>query len=131
MTLINDVSPAYGSRGVLMGFVVASKAMEFLDMSKEQREGIVINEFRACYGTEATAPKKLTIHTMMEERWSTGCPVAVPSPGQWTSVGKCVQQPVGRIHWAGTETATSRSGYMKGAVISGFRAAKEVLQSLE
>lgn len=131
MTLINDMSPVDGSRGVLVGFIVASKAMEFLDMSKEQREGIVMEEFRACYGTEATAPKKLTLHTMMEERWSTGCPVAVPSPGQWTSVGKWVQQPVGRVHWAGTETATSWSGYMEGAVHSGLRASKEVLQSLE
>jgi monoamine oxidase len=34
---------------------------------------------------------------------------------------------VGRIHWAGTETASVWSGYMDGAVSSGQRAAAEVL----
>jgi monoamine oxidase len=34
---------------------------------------------------------------------------------------------VGRIHWAGAETATVWNGYMDGAVSSGERAAAEVL----
>jgi monoamine oxidase len=33
---------------------------------------------------------------------------------------------VGRIHWAGTETADYWQGYMDGAVRSGERAAAEV-----
>jgi monoamine oxidase len=36
--------------------------------------------------------------------------------------------PIGRIHWAGAETATVWTGYMDGAVQSGERAAAEVLQ---
>lgn len=32
-----------------------------------------------------------------------------------------------RLHFAGTETATDWSGYMDGAIQSGWRAAKEVL----
>ena len=35
--------------------------------------------------------------------------------------------PVGRIHWAGTETATYWHGYMDGAVRSGERVAREIL----
>ena len=35
--------------------------------------------------------------------------------------------PPGRVHWAGTETATIWTGYMEGAVRSGERAAQEVL----
>ena len=34
---------------------------------------------------------------------------------------------VGRIHWAGAETATVWSGYMDGALQSGARAASEVI----
>jgi monoamine oxidase len=34
---------------------------------------------------------------------------------------------VGRLHWAGTETAAVWNGYMDGAVQSGERAAAEVL----
>jgi monoamine oxidase len=36
---------------------------------------------------------------------------------------------VGRLHWAGTETATAWTAYMEGAVQSGQRAADEVLAS--
>jgi len=40
-----------------------------------------------------------------------------------------LRAPVGRIHWAGTETATVWNGYMEGAVQSGERAVAEVLDS--
>jgi monoamine oxidase len=36
--------------------------------------------------------------------------------------------PVGRIHWAGTETASYWHGYMDGAVRSGERAAAEIVE---
>jgi monoamine oxidase len=37
---------------------------------------------------------------------------------------------VGRIHWAGTETALEWIGYMEGALSSGLRAAEEVVARL-
>lgn len=39
-------------------------------------------------------------------------------------------EPHGRIHFAGTETATRWSGYMDGAIQSAERATKEVLKIL-
>ena len=47
----------------------------------------------------------------------------------WPTARRCAQ-PVGRIHWAGTETSTYWNGYMDGAVRSGERAAHEVLDRL-
>jgi monoamine oxidase len=47
----------------------------------------------------------------------------------WTQFGPELRAPVGRIHWAGAETATVWSGYMDGAVQSGERAAAEVIQA--
>jgi len=41
--------------------------------------------------------------------------------------GEAIRAPVGRIHWAGAETATLWNGYMDGALRSGVRAAKEAL----
>ena len=41
-----------------------------------------------------------------------------------------LRKPVGRIHWAGTETARECTGYMEGAVESGDRVAEEVLVAL-
>jgi monoamine oxidase len=40
--------------------------------------------------------------------------------------GAQIRPPIGRVHWAGTETADYWAGYMDGAVRSGERAAKEV-----
>ncbi|MGH3723454.1 MAG: FAD-dependent oxidoreductase [Mycobacterium sp.] len=39
-------------------------------------------------------------------------------------------RPVGRVHWAGTETSDRFNGYLEGAVRSGRRAAAEVLAAL-
>ncbi len=41
-----------------------------------------------------------------------------------------LRAPVGRIHWAGTETAEVFNGYMDGAVRSGERAAAEVAHEI-
>ena len=50
-----------------------------------------------------------------------------PPPGVLTGYGEALRAPVGRLHWAGTESATTWIGYMDGAVQSGLRAAAEVL----
>lgn len=42
------------------------------------------------------------------------------------SPSRIIRQPIGRIYFAGTETATEWSGYMEGAVQAGERAAREV-----
>ena len=50
-------------------------------------------------------------------------------PGVMTLFGHALREPCGRIHWAGTETATVWAGSMEGAIRSGERAADEVLQA--
>jgi monoamine oxidase len=48
----------------------------------------------------------------------------------WTEYGAALRAPVGRIHWAGTETSEGFMGYMDGAVRSGERAAAAVRSEL-
>jgi monoamine oxidase len=50
-------------------------------------------------------------------------------PGGWVSYGRALRAPIGRVHWAGAETATVWNGYMDGAVSSGERAAEEALRA--
>ena len=52
------------------------------------------------------------------------------TPGTWSSLGPLLREPVGVIHWAGTETATVWNGYMDGAIRSGEDAAANVLETL-
>ncbi|MEQ2209071.1 hypothetical protein XENOCAPTIV_023717, partial [Xenoophorus captivus] len=61
-----------------------------------------------------------------EEEYSGGCYTAYFPPGTLTQFGRVLREPVGRLYFAGTETASEWSGYMEGAVQAGERAAREV-----
>ncbi len=60
------------------------------------------------------------------ERWSRGGPVGFTAPGALSAYGPALREPIGRIHWAGTETSGYWVGYMDGAIRSGERVAAEV-----
>ena len=64
------------------------------------------------------------------EAWTRGCYGGYLPPGVLLDYGPAIRTPVGRVHWAGTETATYWLGYMDGAIRSGERAAKEVAAKL-
>ena len=69
--------------------------------------------------------------TCSSNRWCrSGCPVCATPPGVLLDYGEAIRAPVGRVHWAGTETSTYWNGYMEGAVRSGERVAREVLPKL-
>lgn len=62
------------------------------------------------------------------EQWSRGCSMAHFTLGTLTRYGHLLREPFGRVHWAGTETATVSHGAIDGAVRSGERAATEILE---
>jgi len=62
-----------------------------------------------------------------DEEWTRGCSLAHFAPGVLSSYGHLLRRAVGRIHWAGTETAGVSHGAIDGAVRSGERAASEIL----
>ena len=70
-------------------------------------------------------------HNWAEEQWTRGDFSAYLPPGVLTGFGPAIWNPVGRIHWAGTETSTRWPGYMDGAVGSGERAALEVQTAID
>ncbi|KAF1647128.1 Amine oxidase [flavin-containing] B, partial [Eudyptes chrysocome] len=76
---------------------------------------------------EALHPVHYEEKNWCEEQYSGGCYTAYFPPGIMTQYGRIIRQPVGRIYFAGTETATEWSGYMEGAVQAGERAAREIL----
>lgn len=64
------------------------------------------------------------------EQWSEGAPCPVPGPGVWERLGPSLRIPFENIHFVGTETAFLWKGYLEGAVTSGERGAREVIQEL-
>jgi monoamine oxidase len=99
-------------------------------MSKAKRRQAVLEGFAAMFGEKALNPVEYVEHDWTHEQWTTGGPVANYAPGTMVQFGSAIRHPFGRVHWAGTETATYWSGYMDGAVSSGKRAAAEVLATL-
>lgn len=125
-----DNSPPDGSPGVLLGFIEGEEARALsLQDKKTRREGVVSSLVRY-FGDPASEPVSYIEKNWTAEPFSRGCYVGIFPPGAWLSWGAALRAPIGRIHWAGTETATKWMGYMDGAVRSGDRAAAEVLKKL-
>jgi monoamine oxidase len=125
-----DDSPPGGKPGVVFGFVGGDDARSFMRMTKSKRRAAVLKNFKEFFGAKAGHPRDYFETNWTKQKWTRGCPVAVPGPGILVAYGHLLRKPVGRIHWAGTETSTYWNGYMDGAVRSGERAAKEVLDKL-
>jgi monoamine oxidase len=125
-----DNSPPSGKPGVLLGFVVGDAARRLGNRGPATRRKIVLDAFARLFGSRATKPRELIEHNWSDEPWTRGCYAGYFPPGVWSSYGEALRTPVGRIHWAGTETAEVFMGYMDGAVRSGERAAREVGRGL-
>ena len=59
-----------------------------------------------------------------EAQWTRGCFTGFLTPGATTLFGSAVRDPVGPIHWAGTETSTDWPSFIDGAIRSGEREAE-------
>jgi monoamine oxidase len=125
-----DDSPPDGSLGVLFGFVGGNNARSYNAMPPSARQAAVVNQYATWFGSQASRPIAYFDTNWSDEVWTRGCPVGIPSLGTLVAYGPQIREPVGRIHWAGTETSTYWNGYMDGAVRSGERAAAEVLSAL-
>jgi monoamine oxidase len=127
---IFDNSPPDGSVGVLFGFVGGSAHAPWAKLPADQRRAQVLASLAAFVGDQARTPTDYIEQDWTKERWTRGCPVAHVAPGVLTKYGPWLRRSVGKVHFAGTETADYWLGYMDGAVRSGERAAREVLAAL-
>jgi monoamine oxidase len=125
-----DNSPPSGSPGVLLGFVTGADARRLGTQGAAARRRTVLASFARLFGSAAAHPRTLIEHNWSNEVWTRGCYSGSMPPGVWTDFGSALRAPVGRIHWAGTETSEVFNGYMDGAVRSGERAAGEVAGEL-
>lgn len=116
--------------GVLTGFILGSEAREWGRRSAGERERAVLECFARYFGEAALHPLGYDDRDWGAEVYSRGGYAGVPVPGFFMDHGPALQEPVGRVCWAGTETATRWGGYMDGAIESGARAAREVVSTL-
>ncbi len=129
-TLTFDNSPPDGSPGVMLGFVGGADADEHTQLGRAQRRQRTLAGYARLFGDAALEPLDYFEQDWAAEPWSAGGPTFLMKDGAWVEVGPALTEPVGPIHWAGTETASRWAGFMDGAVRSGESAAAEVLAAL-
>lgn len=128
-----DNSPPDAGVGILLTFVGTAGAgygLQWTDAildNPDVRRDAFIEALTTLFGTRAAHPIAYLEKDWTHEQWISGC-VASRPPGLLTQYTDADRTPVGRIHWAGTETAVRNQGYLDGAVSAGERAAQEVLQ---
>jgi monoamine oxidase len=126
VTTFDDSSPD-GTQPALVSFSDGDVARIWSQRTPEERKKAVLDEFVRFFGPQAARPTAFVEKNWLDDPWSRGCYVGVMGPGAMTAWGPALRRPCGRIHWAGTETATEWMGYIDGAIQSGQRAAEEVL----
>jgi monoamine oxidase len=125
-----DNSSPGSEAGVLTGFILGADAREWGRRGAEERERAVLECFARYFGEKALGPLAYVETDWGAEIYSRGGYAGVPVPGMILDHGPALAEPVGRIYWAGAETASEWNGYMDGAVESGERVAHEVLLDL-
>src|SRR5262249_39875245 len=125
-----DDSPPDGKPGIVFGFVGGDNARAYNRSSRSRRRAAVLDQFVTFFGRRARKPRAILETSWAGAQWTRGCGVGTPSTGTLVAYGRQLREPVGRIHWAGTETSGFWNGYMDGAVRSGERAAAEVIARL-
>jgi monoamine oxidase len=117
------------TRGVLTAFSYGDEANALRRMSPDARRDALLDVLVEIVGPAARHPDEVVEYDWSADEWTRGCFCGAVSVGAWRAYGPELRRPVGRVHWAGTETATRWAGYLDGAIQAGERAATEILRS--
>jgi monoamine oxidase len=126
VSYVVDSTSHDGRVASLLCFVVGRHARAWSMTPKAERLDQVRAQLGKWFGAPGGAPRAMVEKDWAEDPWTGGCPVCNPVPTTLAVEGSFLRAPMGRVHFAGTETATAWAGYMEGAVQSGERAAAEV-----
>jgi monoamine oxidase len=125
-----DTSPPDGTPGVMAAFIGGDAARNWDQLGASARRQFGLNALAEYFGPQALNPIEYAEARWTHDVWSRGDPTGFTAPGVLLGFGEALRSPIGRIHWAGTETSDYWPGYMEGGVRSGQRAAAEALADL-
>lgn len=118
-----------GGPGLLCTLANGPAARRLTRLDPAERKATIVRSLVRGYGPRAAHPVDWHEKNWSDDPYCRGGYNAYFPPGVLTTVGPALRTPVGRVHWAGSETATEWAGYIEGAIRSGERAADEVLQA--
>ena len=122
-----DNTPKGSDQGVLVGFFDGAHARVASRLSRDERQAVAVDCLVRYFGPEAGNVLEYVDKDWTEEEYTRGCYGGRLGAGVWTQYGAALAGPIGRIHWAGAETADVWNGYIDGAIRSAKRAAREIL----
>jgi monoamine oxidase len=111
----------------LVGLITGAEASAL--SGQAQLRKLVLQQYARMYGADALSPRAFLHKDWAEEEFSGGCFASLLPPHTLSVVGEWLRQPYQRFFWASTETAEMYCGYFEGAILSGQRAARDVLTS--
>ncbi|WP_069167029.1 flavin monoamine oxidase family protein [Nocardia altamirensis] len=116
-----------GGPGCLGVLVPGRAAHRLAALPAAERRAMIVGSLVRAFGHAAREPIDWREQVWADDPYTRGGYGAFFPPGVLTSIGSALRQPIGAIHWAGSETATEWSGYIEGAIRSGQRTAEEVI----
>jgi monoamine oxidase len=114
--------------GILTSFIQGDELFEWIRLSPDNRKERLTADLVDLFGENAANPVDYVEALWPQDQLTGGAYNAYLPPGGWSSFGSAIREPIGRIAWAGTETATQWFGYLEGAARAGERAAEEIAQ---
>lgn len=126
-----DCTPPAGTPGLITGFFEGPAAVAAGATTTAERRDVVVGVLARALGERARDTLDYVDRDWSAEPFTRGCYGAHLPPGAWIVYGPALREPVGRIHWAGTETAELWTGYIDGAIDSGRRVSTEILAALD
>lgn len=115
-------------------FHVGQPGREWSQLSEQDRKDTVLKQFDDAFGTvvdKVPVPISIIEKDWLKDPWFLGGPSPVMKPGLLTGAGKSIRDTFKNIHFIGTETSIVWKGYMEGAIRSGIRGAREVIEVLD
>lgn len=128
--VIRDTSVAADGHYCLTCFIGGAPGLAWSKLPQHERRAQVLKQVKGIFGAEEVrSPVEVFEMEWSKEEYSKGAPCPAMGPGVLSRAGKALGERVGNIHFVGTETSDVWSGYMEGAVRSGERGAREVVES--
>lgn len=133
--LARDTSVDERNHFSLTCFVNGQPGRDWSKLYPHERRAVVIKQiakiFKADANSEAFRPIEVFDRVWKHEEFSRGALAPIHALGHLTKYASVYGKPVGNLHFVGTEYSTEWKGYMEGALCSGERGAREVVESVK
>ncbi|ORY55681.1 monoamine oxidase [Pseudomassariella vexata] len=135
VSIFRDTSDDGTENYALTCFIGSRPGRKWNALPEAERQRAVLEQISQIFGVDSKTLKDNFIEALtspwMEDRWAGfGCPVPTTPPGVLGNLeGNFLFEPFNGVYFVGTELTDEWRGYMEGALRSGARGAKQILDA--